>query len=68
MLIYFARDIGRIIKAWFSGLFVTAHRDADYWMGWWVIIGTIPIGVARAARSSTKSVMTSAICGSSRPR
>ena len=27
------------------GLFVAAHRTADYWLGWWVIIGTIPIGV-----------------------
>ena len=45
VLIYFARDIGRILKAWFNGLFVAAHRSADYWLGWWVIIGTIPIGV-----------------------
>ncbi len=35
----------RILKAWFGGLFVAAHRSADYWLGWWVIIGTIPIGV-----------------------
>ena len=35
----------RILKAWFNGLFVAAHRTADYWLGWWVIIGTIPIGV-----------------------
>lgn len=45
VLIYFAGDIGRILKAWFNGLFVAAHRTADYWLGWWVIIGTIPIGV-----------------------
>ncbi|ORB68494.1 undecaprenyl-diphosphate phosphatase [Mycolicibacterium tusciae] len=45
VLIYFARDIARIIKAWFNGLLVTAHRTADYWLGWWVIIGTIPISV-----------------------
>ncbi|WP_445170671.1 undecaprenyl-diphosphate phosphatase [Mycolicibacterium sp. Dal123E01] len=44
VLIYFARDIGRILKAWFNGLFVKAHRDnVDYRMGWYVIIGTIPI-------------------------
>jgi undecaprenyl-diphosphatase len=30
VLVYFARDIGRIAKAWFSGLFVTAHRGLDY--------------------------------------
>jgi undecaprenyl-diphosphatase len=45
VLLYFARDIGRIVKAWFNGLFVATHRDLDYWMGWYVIIGTIPIGV-----------------------
>src|SRR5258708_18935334 len=45
VLLYFARDIGRILKAWFNGLFVAAHRTLDYRMGWYVIIGTIPIGV-----------------------
>ncbi len=46
VLLYFARDIGRILKAWFNGLFVRAHRaNVDYRMGWYVIIGTIPIGV-----------------------
>src|SRR5258708_35000501 len=45
VLVYFARDIGRIIKGWFSGLFAAAHRNVDYRMGWYVIIGTIPIGV-----------------------
>jgi undecaprenyl-diphosphatase len=45
VLIYFARDIARIVTAWFNGLFVAGHRNHDYWMGWYVIIGTIPIGV-----------------------
>ena len=45
VLVYFARDIGRIVKAWFGGLFAAARRNADYWLGWYVIIGTIPIGV-----------------------
>lgn len=45
VLLYFAKDIGRILTAWFNGLFVTAHRSADYWLGWYVIVGTIPIGV-----------------------
>jgi undecaprenyl-diphosphatase len=43
VLVYFARDIWRIGKAWFNGLLVSAHRNADYRMGWYVIIGTIPI-------------------------
>lgn len=45
VLIYFARDIWRIIVAWFGGLTDAAKRTADYWLGWWVIIGTIPICV-----------------------
>ena len=46
VVVYFARDIARIVKAWFSGLFVRAHRDnVDYRLGWYVIIGSIPIGV-----------------------
>lgn len=50
VLIYFARDIVRILKAWFNGLFVKAHRDnADYRLGWYVIIGTVPIVVLGVA-------------------
>ncbi len=46
VLLYFARDIGRIVAAWFRGLFHAEHRDdLDYRMGWYVIIGTIPVGV-----------------------
>jgi undecaprenyl-diphosphatase len=45
VLVYFARDIARIVKAWFSGLFKAEARDADYRLGWYVIIGSIPIGV-----------------------
>src|SRR6201991_4619204 len=45
VLVYFARDIVRILKAWFSGLRVAAHRTADYWLGWYGIIRTNPICV-----------------------
>jgi len=46
VLVYFARDIVRIVRAWFNGLFVKAHRDnVDYRLGWYVIIGSIPIGL-----------------------
>ena len=45
VLLYFARDIARIVKAWVIGLFNSAVRDADYRLGWYVIIGTIPIGL-----------------------
>ena len=46
VLIYFARDIARILTAWFRGLFDGTKRNSDYWLGWWVILGTIPIGAA----------------------
>jgi undecaprenyl-diphosphatase len=50
VVVYFARDIGRILKAWFNGLYVRAHRDnIDYRMGWYVIIGTLPIVVIGVA-------------------
>src|ERR1700733_11305037 len=49
VLVYFARDIVRIVKAWFRGLVGGCHaaalRNADYRLGWYVIIGTIPICV-----------------------
>lgn len=45
VLIFFARDIFRIVAAWFRGLFDKAQRNLDYKIGWYVIIATIPIGV-----------------------
>ncbi len=45
VLVYFARDIARIVKAWCTGVFNTDARNADYRLGWYVIIGTIPIGL-----------------------
>lgn len=50
VVIYFARDIWRILKGWFDGLLVKAHRNnLDYRMGWYVIIGTLPIVVIGVA-------------------
>ncbi|MBY8852676.1 undecaprenyl-diphosphatase, partial [Saccharothrix sp. MB29] len=46
VLIYFAKDIGNFIAAWFKGLFSKAARASeDYRMAWYVIIGSIPISV-----------------------
>ncbi len=45
VLVYFARDIWRIAVAWFRGLLDRDRRDHDYKMGWYVIIGTIPVGI-----------------------
>lgn len=46
VLIYFAKDILRLLKAWFKGLFNSSARDnADYKMAWLVIFASIPVGV-----------------------
>jgi undecaprenyl-diphosphatase len=46
VLIYFRKDIVRIISAWSRSLTNKAMRsDHDAQMGWLVIIGSIPIGV-----------------------
>lgn len=46
VLIYFWKDITRIIGKWFRALAgKVPHSDPDVRMGWLVIIGSIPIGV-----------------------
>ncbi|MDQ0841354.1 undecaprenyl-diphosphate phosphatase [Streptomyces sp. V1I6] len=46
VLIYFRKDIARIVSAWFRSLTDKAMRsDHDAQMGWLVIVGSIPIGV-----------------------
>lgn len=46
VVIYFARDIGRIIKHWALSLIGRVPRsDPDARMGWLIIIGSIPIGI-----------------------
>ncbi|GAA5160731.1 undecaprenyl-diphosphate phosphatase [Ornithinimicrobium tianjinense] len=46
VLLYFWRDIVRIVRAWALSLAGRVPRaDPDALMGWWVILGTIPIGV-----------------------
>ena len=46
VLIYFAKDIWRILGAWFGQFAHPESRgDPDVRMGWLVIIGTIPIGL-----------------------
>jgi len=57
VVIYFRNDIARIIKAWFASLTKVEQRsNPDAKMGWYVIIGTIPIGVTGLAfRSSIET-------------
>ncbi|MET7482803.1 undecaprenyl-diphosphate phosphatase [Streptomyces sp. NPDC005538] len=46
VLIYFRRDVARILSAWFRSLTnKEMRRDHDAQMGWLVIVGSIPIGV-----------------------
>jgi undecaprenyl-diphosphatase len=46
VLIYFFKDIWRIIRTWCLGLVDRSVRASlDYRMGWYVIVGTIPIGL-----------------------
>ncbi len=46
VLLYFRKDIWRIASAWVRSLVRPAERGTlDARMGWYVIIGTIPIGV-----------------------
>ena len=50
VLVYFFKDIVRIVSAWFRGL---ANRDErhhhDYKFAWWVIFSTIPIVIVGLA-------------------
>ncbi len=47
VIVYFARDIGRIISHWFLSIIGKIPRnDPDARMGWLVIIGSIPIVLA----------------------
>ncbi|MFV2104523.1 undecaprenyl-diphosphate phosphatase [Micromonospora sp. LOL_024] len=45
VLLYFAKDIWRIGRTWTVGIWDKSVRSSlDYRMGWYVIIGSIPIG------------------------
>ena len=43
VLIYFRKDIARIVSAWFSSLRNKSARNQDSRMGWLIIVGSIPI-------------------------
>ena len=45
VLVFFARDIWRILTGWFRGLRDRGARGLDYRMGWMVVAGTIPVGL-----------------------
>ncbi len=65
VIVYFARDIRNIIVGWFSGLVHAEKRGTiDHRMGWYVIVGSIPIGII-ASPPRTSSPDRSARCGGS---
>jgi undecaprenyl-diphosphatase len=44
-IIYFFRDIVRIVKGFVAGLFNSSKRGFDYRFGWYVIVGSLPIAI-----------------------
>ncbi|GAB3660954.1 undecaprenyl-diphosphate phosphatase [Glycomyces tarimensis] len=52
ILVYFTKDIVRIVKGFAVGLFNRDQRGVDYRYGWYVIIGTIPVLIAGLALSN----------------
>lgn len=63
VILYFWRDITRIIGKWFRHFFPSSgiqRGDADVRLGWLVIIGTLPIGiVGYLAQSEIRTVFRS---------
>jgi undecaprenyl-diphosphatase len=54
VIIYFWRDISRIVRAWTLSLVRPERRkDADARMGWYVVVGTLPIGILGFALKDT---------------
>ncbi len=46
VVLYFRSDLWRIARTWFLSLRHPEHRgDLDARMGWYIILGTIPIGI-----------------------
>ncbi|PTY36918.1 undecaprenyl-diphosphatase [Saccharospirillum sp. MSK14-1] len=46
VLAYFRRDVWAMLIAWFASLVHQPHSKADSRLAWWVILGTIPAGLA----------------------
>jgi undecaprenyl-diphosphatase len=45
VVLYFRGDIRRIVVAWIRGLARPEHRTNDYRLGWYVLVGSLPIGI-----------------------
>lgn len=44
-ILYFWKDITRIVSAWWLGVRQPSKRGNDYHMGWFIIIGSLPIAL-----------------------
>lgn len=44
-VVYFWKDIVRIAMGWWRGLRKPSKRGNDYYMGWYIIIGSLPIAL-----------------------
>jgi undecaprenyl-diphosphatase len=50
VIVYFVRDIAAIVRTWVLGLVKPEYRGhRDFRMGWYVILGTIPVGIVGLA-------------------
>lgn len=62
VVLYFVKDIVRLVAVWFRGFVdAEARRTVDYRLAWYVIVGSVPIGVLGvlfqdAIRSSLRSL------------
>jgi undecaprenyl-diphosphatase len=53
VFVFFWKDISRLTTAWFRGLrSAPARDDFDYKLGWYVIAGSIPLGIVGLAGQS----------------
>lgn len=58
VLVYFRTDITRLVTGWSRGLLHTSARSQQEWrFGWYIIAGSVPIGIAGLAG---KDLITSA--------
>jgi undecaprenyl-diphosphatase len=56
VILYFARDLWAIVRTWVRGLVQPEWRGhRDFRLGWYIIVGTIPVGIVGLA---FKSVIT----------
>ena len=44
-LIYFRKDISRVGRGWFEGIFQAKRDTPEYRLGWGIIVGSIPIAI-----------------------